>query len=211
MWSLTNSAAALPYRLFSHKFGLFLPNSVRKEPNSPRWPQSQPIRQRDAQARLPPPQLTPAGESTKKTKQKKRELNASLMFGKLSFPSCLCLNRHSGKKGEKMQSVPRATSLDFLGFLCAAEREKHPLQKALAGAGGKKRGGCLLMSCSYKSLRRFSPWPPRLEYQQVCRVGHGVFWLSQTENTNMVRVERPKRRQPLITRWWISMMKTPII
>ena len=79
------------------------------------------------------------------------------MFVKLSFPSCLRLNRHSGKKEEKMQSVPRATSLDFLGFLCAAEREKNPLQTALAVAGGKKRGGCLLMSCSYKSLRWFSP------------------------------------------------------
>lgn len=37
--------------------------------------------------------------------RKKTELSASLMFVKLSFPVRLCLNRHSGKKGEKCNQL----------------------------------------------------------------------------------------------------------
>lgn len=66
-----------------------------------------------------------------------------------------------------MQSSPGASSLDSLVFLSAAEREKPPLQTALALARGKeRRGAFLLMSCSYKSLRwlkapdRQQPPPP---------------------------------------------------
>lgn len=85
-------------------------------------------------------------------RERKRFINVCKAFIRRSP---LCEQALLQKRG-KMQSAPRATSLDFLGFLRAAEREKYPLQTALAVAGGKKREGCLLMSCSSKSLRRLS-------------------------------------------------------
>lgn len=88
-----------------------------------------------------------------------------------------------------MQSVAAATSLDFPGAVCAAEREKQPLQTALRLAGGKRRGGCLLMSCSSKSLSRFSPWPPWLEYPRVGSTEEKKKKTrTHTKNTNPIKI-----------------------
>lgn len=58
------------------------------------------------------------------------------------------------------------------------------------GTGGKKHGGCLLMSCSYKSFQWFSPWLLHVEYQQLCWALQGTSWLFKVENNSMTRKQQ---------------------